>query len=175
MVIVGDLKKKKKKIKSKIIYVDYKQLCMEKQQLVIKVKGFTGGIITGVVFCLVFFIAFLLAFILVEQQLSFFIMMLVWLGGSIPMICVLVRVLRQPKVMLEYDDTYLYFNEYKKTTKIPIKEIASVESLKHSVKGQTFEFGVIKIIKISGFTYNIGRIYYVDKVRDTIINLINKN
>lgn len=148
---------------------------MEKKQLGVKVKGFTGGIITGVVFCVVIFIIFLLAFILVEQHIFCVIMMLGWLAGSIAMICVLVRVLRQPKVMLEYDDAYLYFNEYMKITKIPFKEIISVKSIKYWDRHHTYEFGDIEIVIINGLTLRVGKIYYVDEVRDIIINLINQN
>ena len=147
---------------------------MEKKELGIKVKGFTAGIITGVVWCVLLFIAFLFCFIFVEQHIFFFISVLGCLVGSIAMICVLDKVLRQPKVMLEYDDTYLYFNEYQKTTKIPINEIVSVEPFKHFDKHHTYEFGDIKIVKMDGSIYEIGKIYYVDNVCDTILTLMGK-
>ena len=118
------------------------------------------------------FIAFLFLFIFVEQHIFFFISVLGCLAGSIAMICVLVKVLRQPKVMLEYDDTYLYFNEYQKITKIEFKEIESVKVFKYFDRHHTYEFGDIEIVIIKGLTLRIGKIYYVDKVHDTILNLI---
>ncbi len=98
--------------------------------------------------------------------------MLECLAESIAMICVLVKVLRQPKVMLEYDDTYLYFNEYQKIKKIEFKEIESVKVFKCWDRHHMYEFGDIKIVIINGLTLRIGKIYYVDKVHDTILNLI---
>ena len=91
------------------------------------------------------------------------------------MICVLVKVLKQPKIILEYDDKNLYFNEYQKTTIIPLKEIREVRAVKEHPyrKPKPFEFGDIIIIKISGLKLVIGKIYDVDKVKEKILELKN--
>ena len=87
---------------------------MEKQPLGIKVKGFTGGIITGVVFCLLITLLIFLGFIISGFDIVALILFLMCLGGTIAMICILVKVLKQPKIILEYDEDNLYFNEYQK-------------------------------------------------------------
>ena len=92
---------------------------MEKKTLGIKVKGFTGGIITGVVFCTLFWLLNLLIFILNDFDPLILIGNLLYLGGTIAMICILVKVLKQPKIIFEYDGDNLYFNEYQKITIIP--------------------------------------------------------
>ena len=148
---------------------------MEKKALGIKVKGFTGGIITGVVFCLLITLLIFLGFIISGFDIRALILFLMCLGGTIAMICVLVKVLKQPKIILEYDDNNLYFNEYQKTTIIPLKEIREVRVVKEhpSRKPKPFEFGDIIIIKISGLKLVIGKIYDVDKVKEKILELKN--
>ena len=89
------------------------------------------------------------------------------------MICILVKVLKQPKIILEYDEDNLYFNEYQKTTIIPLKEIKEVRALKeHPYRSpKPFELGDIVnefkvfaadkdivILKISGLKLVIGKI-----------------
>ena len=150
---------------------------MEKKTLGIKVKGFTGGIITGVVFCTLFWLLNLLIFILNDFDPLILIGNLIYLGGTIAMICVLVKVLKQPKIILEYDEDNLYFNEYQKTTIIPLKEIKEVRAVKeHPYRSpKPFEFGDIVIIKISGLKLVIGKIYDVDKVKEKILQLKDNN
>ena len=150
---------------------------MKKEQLGIKVKGFTGGIITGVVFCGLFWLLNLLIFILNDFDPLILIGNLIYLGGTIAMICVLVKVLKQPKIILEYDEDNLYFNEYQKTTIIPLKEIKEVRAVKeHPYRSpEPFEFGDIVIIKISGLKLVIGKIYDVDKVKEKILQLKDNN
>ena len=148
---------------------------MEKKALGIKVKGFTGGIITGVVFCGLLWLLNLIIFIINDFEPIILIGSLIYLGGTIAMICVLVKVLKQPKIILEYDDKNLYFNEYQKTTIIPLKEIREVRAVKeHPYRSpEPFEFGDIIIIKISGLKLVIGKIYDVDKVKAKILELKN--
>lgn len=148
---------------------------MEKKALGIKVKGFTGGIITGVVFCGLLWLLNLIIFIINDFEPIILIGSLIYLGGTIAMICVLVKVLKQPKIILEYDDKNLYFNEYQKTTIIPLKEIREVRAVKeHPYRSpEPFEFGDIIIIKISGLKLVIGKIYDVDKVKENILELKN--
>ena len=150
---------------------------MKKEQLGIKVKGFTGGIITGVVFCTLFWLLNLLIFILNDFDPLILIGNLIYLGGTIAMICVLVKVLKQPKIILEYDEDNLYFNEYQKITIIPLKEIKEVRAVKeHPYRSpEPFEFGDIVIIKISGLKLVIGKIYDVDKVKEKILQLKDNN
>jgi hypothetical protein len=150
---------------------------MEKKALGIKVKGFTGGIITGVVFCGLLWLLNLIIFIINDFEPIFLIGSLIYLGGTIGMICVLVKVLKQPKIILEYDDKNLYFNEYQKTTIIPLKEIREVRAVKeHPYRSpKPFEFGDIIIIKISGLKLVIGKIYDVDKVKEKILQLKDNN
>lgn len=148
---------------------------MEKKALGIKVKGFTGGIITGVVFCGLLWLLNLIIFIINDFEPIILIGSLIYLGGTIAMICVLVKVLKQPKIILEYDEENLYFNEYQKTTIIPLKEIREVRAVKEHPyrKPKPFEFGDIIIIKISGLKLVIGKIYDVDKVKEKILELKN--
>ena len=148
---------------------------MEKKALGLKVKGFTGGIITGVVFCLLITLIIFLGFIISGFDIRALILFLLCLGGTIAMICVLVKVLKQPKIILEYDDKNLYFNEYQKTTIIPLNEIREVSAVKEHPyrKPKPFEFGDIIIIKISGLKLVIGKIYDVDKVKAKILELKN--
>ena len=148
---------------------------MEKKALGIKVKGFTGGIITGVVFCGLLWLLNLIIFIINDFEPIILIGSFIYLGGTIAMICVLVKVLKQPKIILEYDDKNLYFNEYQKTTIIPLKEIKEVRAVKeHPYRSpEPFEFGDIIIIKISGLKLVIGKIYDVDKVKENILELKN--
>lgn len=148
---------------------------MEKKALGIKVKGFTGGIITGVVFCLLITLVIFLGFITSGFDIRALILFLMCLGGTIAMICVLVKVLKQPKIILEYNEENLYFNEYQKTTIIPLKEIKEVRAVKeHPYRSpEPFEFGDIIIIKISGLKLVIGKIYDVDKVKEKILELKN--
>lgn len=150
---------------------------MEKKTLGIKVKGFTGGIITGVVFCTLFWLLNLLIFILNDFDPLILIGNLIYLGGTIAMICVLVKVLKQPKIILEYDEDNLYFNEYQKITIIPLKEIKEVSAVKEQPyrSPEPFEFGDIVIIKISGLKLVIGKIYDVDKVKEKILQLKDNN
>lgn len=150
---------------------------MEKKTLGIKVKGFTGGIITGVVFCTLFWLLNLLIFILNDFDPLILIGNLIYLGGTIAMICILVKVLKQPKIILEYDEDNLYFNEYQKITIIPLKEIKEVRAVKeHPYRSpKPFEFGDIVIIKISGLKLVIGKIYDVDKVKEKILQLKDNN
>jgi hypothetical protein len=150
---------------------------MEKKTLGIKVKGFTGGIITGVVFCTLFWLLNLLILILNDFDPLILIGNLIYLGGTIAMICILVKVLKQPKIILEYDEDNLYFNEYQKTTIIPLKEIKEVRAVKeHPYRSpKPFEFGDIIIIKISGLKLVIGKIYDVDKVKEKILQLKDNN
>ena len=150
---------------------------MEKKTLGIKVKGFTGGIITGVVFCTLFWLLNLLIFILNVFDPLILIGNLIYLGGTIAMICILVKVLKQPKIILEYDEDNLYFNEYQKITIIPLKEIKEVRAVKeHPYRSpKPFEFGDIVIIKISGLKLVIGKIYDVDKVKEKILQLKDNN
>ena len=150
---------------------------MEKKTLGIKVKGFTGGIITGVVFCALFWLLNLLIFILNDFDPLILIGNLIYLGGTIAMICILVKVLKQPKIILEYDEDNLYFNEYQKITIIPLKEIKEVRAVKeHPYRSpKPFEFGDIVIIKISGLKLVIGKIYDVDKVKEKILQLKDNN
>lgn len=150
---------------------------MEKKTLGIKVKGFTGGIITGVVFCTLFWLLNLLILILNDFDPLILIGNLIYLGGTIAMICILVRVLKQPKIILEYDEDNLYFNEYQKTTIIPLKEIKEVSAVKEQPyrSPEPFEFGDIVIIKISGLKLVIGKIYDVDKVKEKILQLKDNN
>lgn len=93
------------------------------------------------------------------------------------MICILVKVLKQPKIILEYDEDNLYFNEYQKITIIPLKEIKEVRAVKeHPYRSpKPFEFGDIVIIKISGLKLVIGKIYDVDKVKEKILQLKDNN
>ena len=150
---------------------------MEKKTLGIKVKGFTGGIITGVVFCGLLWLLNLIIFIINDFEPIILIGNLIYLGGTIAMICVLVKVLKQPKIILEYDEDNLYFNEYQKTTIIPLKEIREVRAVKeHPYRSpKPFEFGDIIIIKISGLKLIIGKIYDVDKVKEKILQLKDNN
>ena len=150
---------------------------MEKKTLGIKVKGFTGGIITGVVFCTLFWLLNLLIFILNDFDPLILIGNLIYLGGTIAMIFILVKVLKQPKIILEYDEDNLYFNEYQKITIIPLKEIREVRAVKeHPYRSpKPFEFGDIVIIKISGLKLVIGKIYDVDKVKEKILQLKDNN
>lgn len=148
---------------------------MKKEQLGIKVKGFTGGIITGVVFCLLITLLIFLGFIISGFDIRALILFLMCLGGTIAMICVLVRVLKQPKIILEYDEDNLYFNEYQKTTIISLKEIREVRAFHHYDRYHTYEFGDIIIIKISGLKLVIGKIYDVDKVKEKILELKENN
>ena len=150
---------------------------MEKKTLGIKVKGFTGGIITGVVFCGLLWLLNLIIFIINDFEPIILIGNLIYLGGTIAMICVLVKVLKQPKIILEYDEDNLYFNEYQKTTIIPLKEIREVRAVKeHPYRSpKPFEFGDIIIIKISGLKLVIGKIYDVDKVKEKILQLKDNN
>ena len=150
---------------------------MEKKTLGIKVKGFTGGIITGVVFCTLFWLLNLLILILNDFDPLILIGNLIYLGGTIAMICVLVKVLKQPKIILEYDEDNLYFNEYQKITIIPLKEIKEVRAVKEQPyrSPEPFEFGDIVIIKISGLKLVIGKIYDVDKVKEKILQLKDNN
>lgn len=146
---------------------------MEKKTLGIKVKGFTGGIITGVVFCLLITLLISLGLIISGFDIRVLILFLMCLGGTIAMIFILVKVLKQPKIILEYDEDNLYFNEYQKITIIPLKEIEEVHAVKeHPYRSpDSFEFGDIIIIKISGFKLVIGKIYDVDKVKEKILEL----
>ena len=150
---------------------------MKKEQLGIKVKGFTGGIITGVVFCLLITLLIFLGFIISGFDIRALILFLMCLGGTIAMSCILVKVLKQPKIILEYDEDNLYFNEYKKITIIPLKEIKEVRAVKeHPYRSsEPFEFGDIIIIKISGLKLVIGKIYDVDKVNEKILQLKDNN
>ncbi|MBP3503713.1 MAG: hypothetical protein J6K18_01105 [Bacilli bacterium] len=150
---------------------------MKKEQLGIKVKGFTGGIITGVVFCLLITLLIFLGFIISGFDIRALILFLMCLGGTIAMFCILVKVLKQPKIILEYDEDNLYFNEYKKITIIPLKEIKEVRAVKeHPYRSsEPFEFGDIIIIKISGLKLVIGKIYDVDKVKEKILQLKDNN
>ena len=146
---------------------------MEKKTLGIKVKGFTGGIITGVVFCLLITLLIFLGFIISGFDIRALILFLMCLGGTIAMICILVKVLKQPQIILEYDEDNLYFNEYQKITIIPLKEIEEVRAVKEQPyrSPDPFEFGDIIIIKTSGFKLVIGKIYDVDKVKEKILEL----
>lgn len=146
---------------------------MEKKTLGIKVKGFTGGIITGVVFCLLITLLIFLGFIISGFDIRALILFLMCLGGTIAMIFILVKVLKQPKIILEYDEDNLYFNEYQKITIIPLKEIEEVRAVKEQPyrSPDPFEFGDIIIIKNSGFKLVIGKIYDVDKVKEKILEL----
>ncbi len=148
---------------------------MKKQSLGIKVKGFTGGIITGVVFCLLITLLIFLGVIISGFDFRVLILFLMCLGGTIAMVCLLVKVLKQPKIILEYDDKNLYFNEYQKTTIIPLNEIREVQAIKEQPYRcpEPFEFGNIIIIKISGLKLIIGKIYDVDKVKEKILELKN--
>lgn len=148
---------------------------MEKQVLGEKVKGFTGGIIAGlIVFAVLFLQSLILLFIADEFNYGLLISILLCLSGAIFMLSILIKVSRQPKIMLEYDEENLYFNEYQKTTIIPLKEIKEVRAFHHYDRYHTYEFGDIILIKISGLKITIGKIYYVDKVKDKIIELKNK-
>lgn len=92
------------------------------------------------------FIVFLLFFIFVEQHIFFFISVLGCLAGSIAMICVLFKVLRQPKVMLEYDDTYLYFNEYQKKQKSNLKKSNQLKYLNISIDTIRMSLVILKLL-----------------------------
>ena len=67
---------------------------------------------------------------------------------------------------------HIYISMNIKKTKIEFKEIESVKVFKYFDRHHTYEFGDIEIVIIKGLTLRIGKTYYVDKVRDTILNLI---
>ena len=99
---------------------------MKKTQLGIKVKGFTGGIITGFVFSLLLFIGWMLIFIFHDQHIVFLIFAIFGLILSIWMGCVLFITIKKPKVLLEYDDNNIYFYDHKKTYIIELLNISDV-------------------------------------------------
>lgn len=144
-----------------------------KKALGIKVKGFTGGIITGFVFSVLIFIFWFFLYIFHTQHIMLIIFSLGGLALSIWMGYILYITIKKPKIILEYDETYIYFNEYKKITKILIEAIASVEAIKHWDKHHTYEFGDIKLVTTGGLIYKIGKIYDVENVKKIIMGLMS--
>ena len=147
---------------------------MKKTQLGIKVKGFTGGIITGFVFSLLLFIGWMLIFIFHDQHIIFLIFAMFGLILSIWMGCVLFITIKKPKVLLEYDDNNIYFYDHKKTYIIELLNISDVKVFHWHDKYKTYDFGDITIIMKNNQIYKIGKIYDVDKVKKIIVSLINE-
>ena len=149
---------------------------MERQVLGEKVKGFTGGIKAGVIIFSVLWIQSLIL-LFIADDFNYFLLIgtLTYPIGIILMSRILVKVLRQPQIILECDEENLYFNEYQKTTIIPLKEIREVRAFQHYDRYHNYEFGDIIIIKISNLKITIGKIYYVEEVKDKILELMNKS
>lgn len=148
---------------------------MKKTQLGIKARGFTGGIITGLIFSLLLFIGWMLIFIFHDQQIVFLIFSVFGLILSIWIGCILFITIKKPKVLMEYDDDNIYFYNRKKICIIELLSVKEVKVFHWYDKYKKYDFGDITIIMENNQTYKIGKIYDVDKVYDTIKNLINKN
>ncbi len=76
---------------------------------------------------------------------------------------------------MEYDDDNIYFYNRKKICIIELLSVREVKVFHWYDKYKKYDFGDITIIMANNQIYKIGKIYDVDKVYDTIMNLINKN
>ena len=137
-------------------------------------KGFIGGQITGAIISLVFLFISIFCMIINGFHIGFLFLSIIFLGCFIISFYFVVKMLGNPKIILEFDEYALYYNLKKGQITIPYHEIKEIKAVNERNKYNELLCGWVYVTKKDNTLYKIGVINDVKNVHLQIKEIIEK-
>lgn len=137
-------------------------------------NGFIGGQIAGAIISLVFLFISIFCMIINGFHIGFLFLSIIFLGCFIISFYFVVKMLGNPKIILEFDEYALYYNLKKEQITIPYYEIKEIVPVNERNRYNELLCGWLYVTKKDNILYKIGVINDVKNVHIQIKESIEK-
>ena len=131
-------------------------------------KGFISGQITGAIISLVLLFISIFCMIINGFHIGFLFLSIIFLGCFIISFYFVVKMLGNPKIILEFDEYALYYNLKKEQITIPYYEIKEIKPVNERNRYNELLCGWLYVTKKDNTLYKIG---VINDVKNVILQI----